>query len=113
MHGAPQAIGSHLLDIDPDPGVRQRALADVMARMVHHLRLGHINIPFAEQELFNLDVYQFAKRADIDARLLEALEWGMELDDVQPLGADHVEASLDAIARLCTSALADLQVAAA
>ena len=94
-------------------GERDRALAYLIGGLVQSMRASAVTIAQAEADIFRLGVYQAAKEAMVDPRLIDAIEWGMQLDDVLDLAPEAIGDSYDAIDRLCRDVLAAPRTAAA
>ena len=60
----------------------QRRVAQAGLGILQALRASNMSIEDAENDLFNLDTYQAARRRRLHSDLIEFLEWGMELQDV-------------------------------
>ena len=87
-----------------DAGV---TLAALMLGLTSALRSRSITVTDAEEQVFDLDVLLAAERLAVDPRLVEAIHWGMQLDDVLFVAPEGMDDSYDAIDRLCREALAD------
>jgi hypothetical protein len=62
----------------------ERAIAEMGMGVLLAVRESRMTLEQAQEELFNLDVYQAARSARLSPALIEFLEWGMELEDVPP-----------------------------
>ncbi len=71
----------------------ERRLAQAGLGVLRALRGSTMTIEDAEIDLFNLATYQAARRRRLDRGLIEFLEWGMELDDVERLAPEGLEES--------------------
>ena len=84
----------------------ERRLALAGLGMIQALRNSAISLEEAENDLFNLDTYRLAKRRKFDPKLIEFLEWGMELSDVSQLAPNGVEESYHTMERLLSRTIA-------
>lgn len=83
----------------------QRHLAQMGRGILIGLRESRLTVQQAEKDLFNMDVYQAARRQRLDPLLIQFLEWGMELEDVLEVAPDNVEESYGEMDRLLVSFL--------
>ena len=87
-----------------DAGV---ALAITILGLTSAMRSRTITVTDAEEQVFNLDVLFAAEKLRTDPRLVEAIHWGLQLDDVLFVAPHGMDESYDAIDRLCRAVLAD------
>jgi hypothetical protein len=71
----------------------QRHLAQMGRGILIGLRESRLTVEQAERDLFNMDVYQAARRQRLNPSLIQFLEWGMELEDVLEVAPDNIEES--------------------
>ena len=84
-------------------------LAEISLILVSGLRVHNLSIDEAEDELFNLDMYQWAKRRRLSHDVLKILERGMELEDVIEIVPRNLSKSYRAIEQLARSILTRLK----
>jgi len=75
----------------------ERRLAQAGLGVLRALRGSSMTTEDAGRDLFNLATYLAARRRRLDPGLIELLEWGMELDDVERLAPESFGESLRAM----------------
>jgi hypothetical protein len=83
----------------------QRHLAQMGRGVLIGLRESRLTVEQAQKDLFNLDVYEAARRQRLDPSLIKFLEWGMELEDVAELAPHGLDESYQEMDRLLVSFL--------
>lgn len=83
----------------------ERHLAQMGMGILIALKESKMSVGQAEEDLFNLEVYQAAKRLRLDPVLIEFLQWGMELGDVEALAPEAMAQSFKAMHKLLLSVL--------
>jgi hypothetical protein len=83
----------------------QRHLAQMGRGVLIGLWESRLTVEQAQRDLFNLDVYEAARRQRLDPSLIKFLEWGMELEDVAEIAPDNIEESYREMDRLLVSFL--------
>src|SRR5258707_14598575 len=78
----------------------ERRLAQWGLGLLQALQSGDLSIAQAERDLFNMDCYQEVRRRRLDRRLLEFMQWGMELEDVAELAPAGLKESYEQMAKL-------------
>ena len=86
-----------MLQSGPSRDVAERRIAEYALGVVEALALGEISPAQAERDLFNISNYQALKQATMHASLIELLEWGLELEDVNSKAPQGLEESLRAM----------------
>ena len=71
----------------------ERRLAQIALSMVQGLQSGEISLRQSQEDLFNLKSYLALRNQHSNRRLLEFMEWGMELDDVAELAPQGLQES--------------------
>jgi hypothetical protein len=106
MSVQPSNLIDELANSNLPRSLAERRLALAGLGILRALRDSKMTIEEAEQELFNLDSYKAARRRRYDRRLIEFLEWGMELDDVAQLAPHAIEESYESMEQLLLSVIA-------
>lgn len=83
----------------------ERHLAEMLYGLAQALRDRLVSISEAEEQVFNFDTYSEAKRLRLHPKLIEAMQWGMELDEVAALAPEGLDESYEAISRLSRAVL--------
>jgi hypothetical protein len=96
------AIVSHtIIDAFSESGVPkpelERRLAEYALGIIYALENSEITVEQAMGDLFNLDFYRAAKGNRLSKTLIELLEWGMELEDVEAISS---AASVESFAKI-------------
>jgi hypothetical protein len=78
----------------------ERRLAEYALGIACALEAAEVTIGQAEYDLFNLDVYNAAKKNRLSKTFIEMLEWGMELEDVAELSPRSLHESIVKIRQL-------------
>jgi hypothetical protein len=73
--------------------------------LVQALRSADVSLEEAREDLFNVETYEAFRRRRLDRRLVEMLEWAMELPTVVRNVPGGVGESLAQIERLATAVL--------
>ncbi len=84
----------------PSKSDRERRLAEVGLGIVLAVRESRMALDQACKDLFNLDTYQAGRHQRLSRRLVEFLEWGMELEDVIELAPEGLAESYDRMTAL-------------
>lgn len=100
-----KSINQFLLSARLDREQVERHFAELLLGVVHALRAGAMTVAQAEADVFNLDVRVAAEAAGIDAKLRDAMAWGMQLSDVSVLAPAKIEASFEAIEQRCRAVI--------
>ncbi len=73
----------------------ERKLAELALGIVCALEELQTSVEQAERDLFNLETYNAAKSRRLGPDLIELLEWGMELENVQDLAPEGLSESYE------------------
>jgi hypothetical protein len=71
----------------------ERRLAQIGLSMVQGLQTEEISLRQSQEDLFNLKSYLALRNQHSNRRLLEFMEWGMELEDVAELAPQGLQES--------------------
>ncbi len=71
----------------------ERRIAQTGLGVVRALRDSTMSIADAEADFFNLDTYRAMRRRRLSPRLIEFMQWGMELGDVETVAPDGLDES--------------------
>jgi Protein of unknown function (DUF3969) len=85
----------------------ERRLAQLALGVVLALQDGTLSLVQAQSDLLNLDTYTAARRHRLNRRLLEILEWGMELEDVAELAPQGLGESYSHMTALARQVIGD------
>ena len=99
------ALGSStIIDAFAEGGVSkiemERRLAEYALGIAYALEASEISVEQAEDDLFKLDIYKAAKKNRLSKKLIEMLEWGMELEDVAAISSKALTESISKIRQL-------------
>src|SRR5688500_8195329 len=83
----------------------ERTIAQTGLGVVRALRESTMSIEDAEHDLFNLATYRAMRKRRLSPKLIEFMQWGMELEDVASLAKDSLEDSYQAMERLLLQCL--------
>jgi hypothetical protein len=81
----------------------ERHFAQMAMGVLSGLKGNRLSVEQAEKDMFNLDAYRAARRQRVDRRLIEFLEWGMELEDVLEVAPGNLEESYAKMGHLLES----------
>ncbi len=81
----------------------ERLFAEMAMGVLFGLKEHRLSVEQAEKDMFNMDAYHEARRQRVDRRLIEFLEWGMELEDVVQIAPENIEESYAEMGQLLSS----------